>query len=121
MMAPRRDKDQAHPLRADPFTIFASFASSTFGSAWRLHCPHADPERAFANVTASRLNTYAADSLLLGEALRRMLADAATGDVTVQALLDPLPAGQHERALRSIGWLLKLGLLVARNDEVRGD
>jgi glycosyltransferase involved in cell wall biosynthesis len=112
---PRRMDEPAEPLRGDPYAVFASFASAHLQGTHTLRCPHADPARALASVTASRLNTFAVDVLLPVSTMQTLLIKAREHAISIQAIIDQIPARERQRALRSVGWLLKMGLLVARS------
>ena len=103
-----------HPLRADPFRDFASFATSCMRpeTELRLAMPLADVEHRLRNLTSldscyGELHASAAD-------VRRMLAQLhreGAQSVSLAILLSAWPVEQHDGLRLSLTWLAKLGCI----------
>jgi hypothetical protein len=112
--APLAPSAEPFPLRADPFGVFQSFATRQFGLECRLSCPPGDPQAALSAILSANMNNYGGVTLLPEPESLRLLRhvqerDCGVGDVV--ALFHPDHA---DRVARTVAWLIKCGLLVAR-------
>lgn len=108
----RRAGAPAHPLRDDPFSVFASFASLAVGPETIVLAMPDASEAGIDRARSIRMNDYAAELLAPIPETKAMLARLlAMGPMSVASLI----AGTHPRSsaalLRSLSWLGKMGLV----------
>lgn len=104
-----------HPLRPDPFRVFADFPTETISpDAVVAVAAGADGAR-LNELRAMPMNRFAEHLLMPIERIVELLAGLRSeGPQTVAAILGQRPpAGQHRMA-RTLCWLAKLGLVVIR-------
>lgn len=102
------------PLRDDPFRVFSSYHTEPLQSGTRL-CPGVTPAQAAEPLHAHPLNAVGSPWRLPAPALQQLLAQVrAKPGVEVAALLLPLDLAQRQVVLRTVAWLLKMGLLASR-------
>ena len=126
-LAPRRVAAQGvvrtgHPLREDPFTVFAGYATCTLDANCIVHLgPNATAAR-LREISAMQMNALALH-LLCQEQDRAALIEFVDqeGPVLVGDLLERVPAERHAIVLRTLGWLAKMDLIrVAGLDRIVG-
>jgi len=109
---PRAGSAPAHPLREDPFAAFASYPSLAIGPDIEVAAAPGAGEAKLDRLRAARMNTFADDCLIPAPEIAAMLARiAAQGPLAVAALLDGLAEPRRRGALRTLGWLGKMGLV----------
>jgi glycosyltransferase involved in cell wall biosynthesis len=110
-IAPRRDGAPAHPLRDDPFAVFASYPSQRFNGVRLSLAPDASLERVTALRAITMNNIAAAEQPPAEhvEVIFRTLKEfgpARAGD-----LVQLFPEPRQAAVARGLAWLAKLGLL----------
>jgi hypothetical protein len=106
---PRRDERRPHPLREDPFALFADYATTTLHPDTVLTLgPESDTER-FEQMFASPLTNYVGAPFLLAgkEECQAALARLADGPRAIAELLDLVDTERMHILHRSLGWLAK--------------
>ncbi|HEY0833609.1 MAG TPA: glycosyltransferase family 4 protein [Azospirillum sp.] len=100
-----------YPLMRDPYALFANFASESLGRDSVLALADESAPARLAAVRGIEINTFArfwqADAPAMQALLERI---AAAGTLTV-GQLEALAPGDPSRLHRSLGWLLKMGLV----------
>lgn len=104
------------PLRADPFLVFSHYPTTVLGPATRLGATgEPDPARAFKRLSKLHINNYTRP--LLGDDAMVELILARTGrpgGATLAELSAADPSNRGAVLQRTVGWLLKLGVLEIR-------
>jgi hypothetical protein len=95
--AKRSKTAPAQPMREDPFTVFGNYPSDAIGPDMRLLTT--GEEGAFETIRQAAMMRFAAHVLLPADAMRELWQNPGRADFS-----DPL-------TVRSLGWLLKAGLL----------
>ncbi|WP_207460975.1 glycosyltransferase family 4 protein [Azospirillum sp. SYSU D00513] len=113
-IAPLRPAAEPFPLRADPFLVFHGFATRQMGLDTRLFCGHADPEKALTDILVAGMNTFSAGTLLPPESVQLLLRHAQGQERSLEELTGLLAPDLRRRAARTVGWLVKCGLLEVR-------
>ncbi len=113
---PRRGTGLEHPwpARLDPFHAFARYPTHTLGRQTVLALADADAASALARVRAYRglmMVKYAALVFPSDAEIEAILALAATGPMTADALVRTGAPGRQPFLLRGLAWLMKLGVL----------
>lgn len=92
----------------DPFDVFAGFGRTIAGGG-RLRL---DPDAPGIDaLQAMPSNTFADAALLTRDEIKAILSGLEGVERTVAECLRELPAPRRVRALRSLGWLIKYGVL----------
>jgi len=100
------------PLLPDPYSMYSSYPTSVLGVSDRISIA-ADADR-IKNLWSNPLNTYATDVMAAPSDIADMLAFIEkNGSPVVSDLFKALPNTDVSRLWRTIGWLLKLGILRA--------
>ena len=102
------------PARMDPFHAFAAYPTHTLTPQTLLALVDANAATALQRALAYRqlaMIDFAKVVLPAEDELRTVLQAATTEPQTAAALVAHLPAGRQAFALRSLAWLLKLGVL----------
>lgn len=98
-----------HPLRPDPYWLFAGYPSVTLDADCRLTLgPSAAGDR-LQRLTALPMNHFAAH-LLCSTDEQCLLIDSISrlGGAAVREIVESLPAERRPAAYRTLGWLAKL-------------
>ena len=103
-----------HPLRADPFRDFGSFATACIRpeTELRLAMPLADVEHRLSNLTS--LDGCYGELHASSANVRRMLLKLQREDaqrISLMNLLCAWPVEQHDGLRLSLTWLAKLGCI----------
>jgi len=109
----------AHPLRDDPFSLFAGYPSHTVDGDTVVQLREAAEDGGNRNLTrrleqvqAASMNTISAQTLLDDDNLVRVLNGVETrGPCTVLNLAEALDEGVRFRLPRTLAWLAKMGLV----------
>lgn len=100
-----------HPLRDDPFTLFAEYPTALVEGETLAALAPGGTRQHLAELKRSALANIM-PGLLLPEAEMWSIAEKlGKGPRSVAALVAGLPASKQGLARRSIGWLAKIGLL----------
>ncbi len=114
------DQRAPHPLREDPFALFADYATTTLHPDTILTLmPETDSER-FEQMFSSPLINYVGTPFLLStkEECQAALAQLADGPRPIAELLDLVDYERRYILNRSLGWLAKANLVqVVRQTE----
>ncbi len=99
----------SHPLRPDPFRLFAGYASRTLNANCTIELgPQAAPER-FRELAAHPMNHFAHAILGSQNEVQSILdAVARAGSLRVGELLAEIPDSRQAVVYRTLGWLAKL-------------
>jgi len=104
----------AWPARLDPFFAFETYSTHTLNQDTMLSLVHKDAQQAIEAAKAYRkLNmvNFAKQVLPIQEELTQILVKANVGSLSARALLEDVPVDRKPSVFRSLGWMLKLGLL----------
>jgi len=109
-------KPLAHPwpARMDPFHAFAAYPTHTLTGQTLLALVDADAASALKRTLAYRqlaMVDFARVVLPSEDEIQSVLQTAANGPQPALALVAALPAARQAFALRSLAWLVKLGVL----------
>lgn len=102
------------PVRTDPFELFACYATNTLGNDTRLALTNPDAAATLQRLSALRaLNmvNYSSGVQATDAELALVFEVAAAGPAAAAELVRNVPEPRRLHALRSLAWLLKLGLL----------
>ena len=104
----------AWPARMDPFHTFSSFPTRQLSSQTRLALVDPDletTERRILDLRHLDMVNFARYVQPTPEEIRLILNAAASGPATAGRLVQGIPAHRRSFALRSLVWLVKLGVL----------
>ena len=111
--APRQPGQPACALRGDPFEVFAAYPSRTLDAGTRLDIADALADGRIAVLHEQDLNRFSAPWRLPPKDMRAIVqAIAARPGVTVGELGHGLDQRQRLALVRTLAWLLKMGVLV---------
>ena len=102
------------PARMDPFHAFAAYPTHTLTGQTLLALTDADALSALKRTLAYRqlaMVDFARVVLPSEDEIRALLQATAHGPQTAAALVATLPVARQAFALRSLAWLVKLGVL----------
>ena len=102
-IAPRAKGRPAHPLRQDPFACFATYPTGLIGKDGVRYEPVGD-DTGFELTHSAAIMRFAAQTLVPTDELKAIWRDPMAADLTRPAIA------------RSLGWLLKAGLLRVSTD-----
>lgn len=110
--AARRTGRSAHPLRQDPFALFAPFASGRLDETTRLAASPAASD-GLSTILRASMNRFAEPELGLDAERYGSTLFALQGAPpnTIKHILERFPAQERAWRLRALGWLVKMGLL----------
>jgi len=109
----------AHPLRDDPFSLFAGYPSHAVDGDTVVQVQDAAEgggnqslSRRLEQIRAASMNTFSAHALLDDDNIGRILNALETrGACTVLSLAETLEEGLRFRLPRTLAWLAKMGLV----------
>jgi glycosyltransferase involved in cell wall biosynthesis len=102
----------SHPLRQDPFRIFASYPSARLGpGTWLALSETWHEDR--ARLASLRGAMFLAPLVSFDATAESILAALAAGPMTAGTLATATHTSNPAHFYRSLGWLTKLGLVVA--------
>ncbi|MDF1794222.1 MAG: glycosyltransferase family 4 protein [Thalassobaculaceae bacterium] len=101
---------RGNPVRNDPFTAFADFATESLSGGIRLHAA-ATPAQAAAHHDATLNSATAAWRLPAGQSSRILALAAERGGITVDDLAAAMAAAPRDNLRRHVVWMCKVGLL----------
>jgi hypothetical protein len=102
------------PARMDPFHAFSAYPSRTLTPSTSLELAEDNPASAMEHVRSYlklAMVNFASTVLPSVSEIEAMLLGAPSWPITAHALVQPLPADRQLHALRSLAWLLKVGVL----------
>ena len=111
-VGPRRAGQPAHPLRADPFYLFSGYPTHTLGPNTRLAVSTPQFKDQLAQLRTLNMNTFGDVTLAavdIREALLQRLA--SNGPSRIEDLLTAAPTESEAVLYRTLGWMLKTGLV----------
>ena len=100
-----------HPVTGDPFGTFAGFASHRLAFDMRLSLRPGTGAGDVERAAGLKLDMFAGNWRLPNDQARRIVAALAAAPATARALLESFPVGQRRRALLSLLWLAKIGVV----------
>lgn len=112
--APSTKARDAWPARMDPFAGFAGYPTRTLGLETRLTLTDRDAKAAMARTVLYRslaMVNFADKVLATQREIEAILAGCEQGPSTTTALIEPFSPERRSIALRSIAFLVKLGVL----------
>lgn len=107
-----REGQRHDPVRSEPFSTFAAFASAVLQDETRLRVStgiHFDPAGAFRAAELNRFAAHCRADVADSEAIYRMLLER--GETTVDELLSGVPRDRRGPLRASVLWMCKLGLI----------
>ena len=109
---PRLAGAPAHPLREDPYAVFAAYPTAAFDLSDEVELvPGADASQ-LARLRGQGMNTFADAVLGAAADCEAMLDRLETlRRCSIERLLTGFPPDQRRRLHRAVGWLAKVGLV----------
>lgn len=109
---PRAAAAPAHPLRDDPYALYAGYATAPIGGGdWVELAPGAGPDR-LSRLRVHDMNSFATQVLAGDGDAEAVLRHLDTrGRCTVDRLLSSFAPEKRTTVHRTIGWLAKMGLV----------
>lgn len=107
-----------NPRLTDPFDVFAGHASDRDPIEAGLGVDPEAPE--LADLLALNCNTFAQSALMDEQGMAALVEAVRGGARTVRACLERFPLEQRVRAVRTLGWLAKYGVLDIGNERRTG-
>jgi glycosyltransferase involved in cell wall biosynthesis len=100
------------PLREDPFAVFGHYATQVLQPGTRLALRSAEPEKDLRRLGGLSMNSNSRAVLANDEQILALLRElrAAEGR-TMAAILEQQAPEIHAMMQRTIGWLMKLGII----------
>lgn len=113
-LAPRAGSN-VNPLRPDPYSVFAGFASTTLDETMPLRLAPGDAARALDRLWQDTIATYAPAAILPRADLEALVAALPRdGSASAADLASVLPGRPRNLLLRSLAWLKKFAVLEFR-------
>ncbi len=110
--APRRPGAPAHPLRDDPFSVFAGYPTAVIEDDTLVAIADGADEAHLERIRSQPMNDFAAAFLAPLEETRGLLRRLAEGGPShVADILAPSEGYDRVKLHRTIGWLAKTGLV----------
>lgn len=100
-----------HPLRDDPFTLFAEYPTAFVAGETMAALAPGGARQRLADLKRSALANIMPGLLLPEAELWGLAEKLGKGPRSVADLVDGLPAAKRGIAQRSVGWLAKIGLV----------
>ncbi|HYD71229.1 hypothetical protein, partial [Azospirillum sp.] len=100
-----------YPLMRDPYALFANFATESLGPDSVLTLADESAPRRLAAIRAVDINTFARYWQFDAAGMQALLDRVAAASTMTVAQLEALAPNDPQRLHRSLGWLLKMGLL----------
>jgi glycosyltransferase involved in cell wall biosynthesis len=112
IIAERGDKRPAHPLRNDPFALFAGYPSAYLDGKARIALNPGAATSWFKVIRQDPMVSFAPYIFLSGEETDKLLARLdELGECDINTVLQAVPAGQRGLVHRTLAWLAKLNVL----------
>jgi hypothetical protein len=111
-LGPVSNKHVRHPLRQDPFTLFASYATTCLkgDSQIRLSESARNGDK-LRTIPARSINVPPVSILASAEEVRQITDIARQGAATVADIIRAGPESQQASWYRTIAWLAKMGVV----------
>lgn len=111
--APRQPGRPAFALRGDPFEVFAAYPTQTLAAGLSLSVASGTAEEHVSALHEHGLNRFSAGWRASGEDMRKIVRAIATRPgVTIGELGQGMDERQRLVLVRTLTWLLKMGVLV---------
>ena len=108
-LGPMNAHEPAHPLHRDPFSLFSAHPSRFIAADDLVVID--DPSH-LERLLESRLSSVGAGALLLPpKGIRALVGRLGETPARVAALTEHLTVEDHRRALRTLAWLMKFGVV----------
>jgi hypothetical protein len=109
-IAPPGEDDPFYPLRPDPFRMFAAFASHALDPQGRMDMALDDWDQALKRISL-KVNLFNADALIDLEDLPLLIGqlEVRQGE-RVTDIVNSVAHLPRARLMRTLGWLVKLGI-----------
>lgn len=115
-LAPRAQGTPAHPLREDPFALFADYATRALKPADKVALAKGADLKRLDMVLSFKANSYAARYLTTRERYAVIIRSLEQfGPCAVRDLVQLFPAQHQHGVTRGIAWLAKTGLVAPQN------
>jgi glycosyltransferase involved in cell wall biosynthesis len=113
IVKPRGLKSSIMPLRDDPFSAFAHYPTRTLSDALSIRLAADDASARLAGRYNDPFVNYAGEPVALArqEECQAILEALAPAPQTIGQVADVFPPDRRRAIVRSIGWLLKIGLI----------
>ncbi|MHB1036192.1 MAG: glycosyltransferase family 4 protein [Pirellulales bacterium] len=110
-LTPRGKDSAAHPLRDDPFAVFACFATGTLDASATISLAPGRDERHLSFMLDNPTTNFAAAVLATHDECAAVMAQLRKGPCAVAAILDAVSSDRRPAILRALGWLAKTDLI----------
>jgi glycosyltransferase involved in cell wall biosynthesis len=122
IVAPRPDKGPAHPLRNDPFALFAGYPTALLDGKARIALNPGAAGTWFKAIRQNPIVSFAPYLFLSGEETDKLLSQLGElGECEIDALLNQMPAESRGLAHRTVAWLTKLNVIRVVSARRRAD
>ncbi len=112
IIAPRPDNGSAHPLRSDPFALFAGYPTAVLDGKARIALNPGAAGSWFKAIRRNPIVSFAPYLFLPGEETDNLLAKIGeAGESEVDAVLKLVPEESRGLAHRTLAWLTKLNVV----------
>jgi hypothetical protein len=110
-----RERPRFHPLRDDPWAVFAHYATHLLTDDFRVRLAQTDAAKRLPMLYGDPLVNYAGAPVALAGLAEcaELLTLLTAGERTVGELAAAFPLARRGAVVRSVGWLLKVGLVVS--------
>ena len=104
-----------HPLRDDPFKLFAAFPTHRIGARTQVQLVAAAPMKEVEHMAAQSMNSFALPLMLGRQEIEQLLAVLGGGAPRAVRDLEALfPPARRDALVRTLGWLAKGGIVTLR-------
>ncbi len=108
----RAPAESAHPLRADPFALFAGYPTTRLGTEATIRLVAGRAGRWFTTIRDDPIVSFAPYLFLPPKECEALLSRLEElGACSLETLLQPLPAARRALAQRTVAWLAKLNIV----------
>lgn len=100
------------PLRGDPYAVFGHYGTAVINAETVVCLTQKNPHKIFYRLSALGINSYVRSSFLPDKVIEDWLSLLCKQDkLRTDELLANVAAQQHQLGMRTIGWLIKMGIL----------
>ena len=112
IVADRPDDGPAHPLRNDPFSLFASYPTAYLDGKARIALNPGAASNWFKTIRKDPMVSFAPYMFLSDDETDKLLEKLADmGECDINAVLESTPAESQSLVHRTLAWLTKLNVL----------
>jgi alpha-maltose-1-phosphate synthase len=114
----RRRTSPVHPLRADPFRIFAGYPTAVLRPASVLSLSNGETAATILAMRKLAAARPSRESILSDTEMEKLIAAlTANGPMPIADLTRLYPATRHAALFRTVGWLKKIAAITAEDSQ----